>query len=122
MPLDELNRVAAEYDFDKHVRNSNDVFRDACPYLSYDWMTNNCCAVCGCDWPKAATTFHAVSDDAFMRKLTPRVLFSAFRKSSMQPVVQAQYCLKVYDSRLEHLILCRYGLFTKAERYLCFVS
>jgi len=116
LPLDELNRVAAEYDFTKYVRNSKDVFRDACPYLSYDWMTNNCCAVCGCDWPKAATTFHAVSDDAFMRKLTPRVLFSEFRKGSMQPEVQAQYCLKVFDSRLENLILCRYGLFTKTQR------
>ena len=120
VPLDELNRVAAEYDFAKHVRNSNDVFRDACPFLSYDWMTNNCCAVCGCDWPKAATTFHAVSDDAFMRKLTPRVFFSAFRKASMQPVVQAQYCLKVFDSRFENLILCRYGLYTKAQRFLRF--
>ena len=116
MPLAELDRVAAEFDFSKHVRNSNDVFKDACPYLSYEWMTNNCCAVCGCDWPKAATSFHAVSDEVFMRRLTPRIILSKDRKLRFPPIVQAQYCQKAFDSRLDNLILCRYGLYTANKR------
>jgi hypothetical protein len=116
MPLAELDRVAAEFDFSKHVRNSKDVFKDACPYLSYEWMTNNCCAVCGCDWPKAATSFHAVSDEVFMRRLTPRIILSKDRKLRFPPIVQAQYCQKAYDSRLDNLILCRYGLYTANKR------
>jgi len=116
MPLAELNRVAAEYDFSKHVRNSKDVFKDACSFLSYDWMTNNCCAVCGCDWPKAATSFHAVSDDIFMRRLMLRVLLSKDRKLRFPPIVQDQYCQKAFDSRLDNLILCKYGLYTSDHR------
>ena len=111
VPEDELARIDAEYDFDKLKRMDNDVFLDACPRMSYDYTTNNCCVVCDCDWPKAFTTFYSL-DDAFLPKLRARVALTEDRKRRMQPPVQEDYCLAKYDKRLDGLILSRYGLYT----------
>ena len=111
VPEDELARIDAEYDFDKLKRKDNDVFLDACPRMSYDYTTNNCCVVCDCDWPKAFTTFYSL-DDAFLPKLRARVALTEDRKRRMQPPVQEDYCLAKYDKRLDGLILSRYGLYT----------
>jgi len=39
--LDEINRIIAEYDFDKYKRNDADLYRAACQALSYYCLTNN---------------------------------------------------------------------------------
>ena len=80
VPEEELARIDAEYDFDKLKRKDNDVFLDACPRMSYDYTTNNCCVVCDCDWPKAFTTFYSL-DDAFLPKLRARVALTATARS-----------------------------------------
>ena len=109
--LDEINRIIAEYDFDKYKRNDADLYRAACQALSYYCLTNNCCAVCGCDSAKAYTCFKSVEDEPFIDKLKLCISFTKERRERMPERVQQDYCLKNYDERLEELILSRYGLY-----------
>ena len=109
--IDEINRIIAEYDFDKYKRNDADLYRAACQALSYYCLTNNCCAVCGCDSAKADTCFKSIEDEAFIDKLKLCISFTKERRERMPERVQQDYCLKNYDERLEELILSRYGLY-----------
>ena len=110
---EELARIDAEYDFSKYKRKDKDVFLDACPRMSYDYTTNNCCVVCDCDWPKALTRFYSL-DDAFLPKLRARVPLTEEKKKVIPADVQEDYCLAKYDKRLAGMILSRYGLYTAA--------
>ena len=111
-PEEELARIDAEYDFGKYKRSDKDIYMEAAPKLSYAYLTNNCCAVCACDGPKAHSAFHPVEDDLYIRKLRLRVALTAARKLRMPRSVQADYNLRNYDKRLDGLILCREGLYS----------
>jgi hypothetical protein len=54
---EELDRVDADLDFTAYKREDNSLFKEACPKFSYEFMTYNCCTVCGCDSPKGETIF-----------------------------------------------------------------
>ena len=75
-------------------------------------MVNNCCIVCGCDTPKALTSFFSIDDDVFIQKLRLRLSLTEFRKQQIPIVVQEDYNLKNYDARVDGIILCKYGLYT----------
>ena len=109
---EELARVDDEFDFQKYKRDDKDIYRDTCPKLSYDYMLNNCCIVCGCDVPKALTRFFSIDDDSFVHKLRLRLSFTESRKQRMPLQVQNDYNLRNYDARLDGIILCKYGLYT----------
>ena len=114
----ELDRVVAEYDFTTYKRPDPLIYSEAREALSYNYLTYNCCAVCGCDEPKGDTSFYAVSNESILLKLSLCIAFTEVNRARMPEDVQDQYNLRSFDARLDGLILCKFGLYTADHKPL----
>jgi hypothetical protein len=94
-----------------YKKTEGEMYNRICKYLSFEYLTNNCCAVCERCKPKAFTLFISVSDSVFVNRLRACVGFTDERRRRMPEKVQANYSLEAYDQRLKGIILSKYGLY-----------
>ena len=115
---DVLEQLDANEDFlnPEYKKTEGEMYNRICKHLSFDYLTNNCCAVCERCKPKCFTTFMAVSDNAFLMRLRACVGFTPERRRRMPVKVQANYSLDSYDQRLKDIILSKYGLYRGSDK------
>jgi hypothetical protein len=93
-----------------------EIYNRLCKYLSFEYLTNNCCTVCERDKPKNFTSFVSVADDKFIMKLRRSVGFTPLLRSRMPDKVQQEYSLERYDQRLEGIVLSKFGLYRGSDK------
>ena len=113
-----LEQLDANEDFlnPDYKKTEGEMYNRICKHLSFDYLTNNCCAVCERCKPKAFTTFISVSDNAFVMRLRACVGFTPERRRRMPEKVQINYSVDVYDQRLKDIILSKYGLYRGIDK------
>ena len=115
---DVLEQLDANEDFmnPKYKKSEGEMYNRICKHLSFEYLTNNCCAVCERCKPKSFTMFVPVTDTAFIMRLQECVGFTPERRRRMPEKVQANYSVDVYDQRLKNIILSKYGLYRGSNK------
>ena len=115
---DVLEHLDANEDFlnPEYKKTEGEMYNRICKYLSFEYLTNNCCAVCERCKPKSLTTFMPLSDSSFLIRLRACVGFTPERRRRMPVKVQANYSLDSYDQRLKDIILSKYGLYRGSDK------
>jgi hypothetical protein len=115
---DVLEHLDATEDFlnPEYKKPEGEMYNRICKYLSFEYLTNNCCAVCERCKPKAFTSFMPVSDKTFLMRLRACVGFTPERRRRMPLKVQANYSVDIYDQRLKDIILSKYGLYRGSDK------
>lgn len=96
--------------------SEGEIYNRLCKYLSFEYLTNNCCTVCERDKPKSFTTFVSVDDETFMTKLRRSVGFTPFLRERMPLKVQQEYSLERFDQRLQGIVLSKFGLYRGSDK------